>query len=47
LPHQGPPSYAGNIPLNVPNVAQEPSVYGVSKTGGNGIAANPLPTPWQ
>ena len=41
------PSHAGDVPLNVPDVTQNVSLFGVSLTGGNGIAVNPLPTPWQ
>jgi len=48
LPDDGSlPSHAGDVPLNVPNVPQNVSLFGVSLTGGNGIAANPLPAPWQ
>ena len=47
LPDFGVPTHAGDVPLNVPNVSQDVSLFGVSLTGGNGIAANPLPAPWQ
>jgi len=48
LPNNGSlPSHAGDVPLNVPDVPQNVSLFGVSLTGGNGIAANPLPAPWQ
>ena len=48
LPDDGSlPSHAGDVPLNVPDVPQNVSLFGVSLTGGNGIAANPLPAPWQ
>jgi len=50
LPRTGLPSHAGDVPLNVPDVPDVPqniSLFGVSLTGGNGIAANPLPAPWK
>lgn len=41
------PSHAGDIPLNEPEVGEKFTLFHVTSTGGNGIAANPLPAPWQ
>ncbi|MCK4840604.1 MAG: c-type cytochrome [Methylococcales bacterium] len=50
LPEDGLPSHAGDVPLNTATANPENekvSLYGVTDTGGNGIATNPLISPWK